>query len=50
MIIRLPEEVAQQLKLVAVYERMTIQDFCVGAILPQLAKALKKHGLTSQEP
>ncbi len=50
VIIRLPEEVAQQLKLVAVYERMTIQDFCVGAILPQLAKALKKHGLTSQEP
>jgi hypothetical protein len=50
VIIRLPEDVAQQLKLVAVYERMTVQDFCVEAILPQLAKALKKHGLTSQEP
>ena len=50
VIIRLPEAVAQQLKLVAVYERTTIQDFCVQAILPSLAKALKKHGLTSQEP
>jgi hypothetical protein len=50
VIIRLPEEVAQQLKLVAVYERTTIQDFCVQAILPSLAKALKKHGLTPPEP
>jgi uncharacterized protein (DUF1778 family) len=50
VIIRLPEEVAQQLKLVAVYERTTIQDFCVQAILPHLAKALKKHGLTPPEP
>ena len=50
VIIRLPEEVAQQLKLVAVYERTTIQDFCLHAILPSLAKALKKHGLTPPEP
>ena len=50
VIIRLPEDVAQQLKLVAVYERTTIQDFCVHAILPSLAKALKKHGLTPPEP
>ena len=42
MIIRLPEDVAQQLKLVAVYERMTVQDFCVQALLPSLDKALKK--------
>ena len=46
----MPEEVAQQLKLVAVYERTTIQDFCLQAILPSLAKALKKHGLTPPEP
>ena len=49
VIIRLPEDVAQQLKLVAVYERMTIQDFCLQAILPRLDKALKKHGLPPRE-
>ena len=50
VIIRLPEDVAQQLKLVAVYERMTVQDFCVQALLPSLDKALKKHGLPPREP
>ena len=49
MIIRMPADVAQQLKLVAVYERMTIQDFCLQAILPSLDKALKKHGLPPRE-
>ena len=49
VIIRLPEDVAQQLKLVAVYERMTVQDFCVQALLPRLDKALKKHGLPPRE-
>jgi len=50
VIIRMPEDVAQQLKLVALYERMTVQDFCLQAILPNLAKALKKHGLAPPEP
>lgn len=45
----MPAGVAQQLKLVAVYERMTIQDFCLHAILPRLDKALKKHGLPPRE-
>lgn len=45
----MPADVAQQLKLVAVYERMTIQDFCLQAILPRLDKALKKHGLPPRE-
>jgi len=45
----MPAAVAQQLKLVAVYERMTIQDFCLHAILPSLDKALKKHGLPPRE-
>ena len=49
VLIRMPAEVAQQLKLVAVYERMTIQDFCLQAILPRLDKALKKHGLPPRE-
>ena len=45
----MPADVAQQLKLVAVYERMTIQDFCLQALLPSLDKALKKHGLPPRE-
>jgi hypothetical protein len=49
VIIRLPEEVAQQLKLAALYERMTVQDFCIQALLPSLDKALKKHGLPPRE-
>jgi len=49
VIIRLPADVAHQLKLVALYERMTVQDFCVQAILPSLDKALKKHALPPRE-
>jgi hypothetical protein len=46
IIIRLPEEVARQLKVVAAYEGMTIQDFCAQAIIPQIQKAMEKHGIS----
>jgi hypothetical protein len=45
VIIRMPIEVAAKLKIVAAHEEMTVTDFCLGAIVPQLQEALKKHGL-----
>jgi len=45
VIIRMPEELARQLKIVAACEDMTITDFCLQAIIPQIDKALEKHGL-----
>jgi hypothetical protein len=41
----MPEAMARQLKIVAAYEEMTITDFCLQAIIPQIDKALEKHGL-----
>jgi hypothetical protein len=49
IIIRLPEAVAYQLKIVAAYEQMTVQDFCVQAIVPQIQQAMHKHGLTAEQ-
>jgi hypothetical protein len=49
IIIRLPEEVARQLKVVAACERMTVQDFCEQAIVPQIRKAMDKHGLSAEQ-
>jgi hypothetical protein len=45
VIIRMPEELARQLKIVAACEDTTITDFCLRAIIPQVDKALEKHGL-----
>ena len=45
VIIRMPEELAHQLKVVAAHEDMTAQDFCLDAIRPLIDKALKRHGL-----
>jgi hypothetical protein len=45
VIIRMPEALARQLKIVAACEDMTITDFCLQAIIPQIDKALEKHGL-----
>ena len=39
MIIRMPEDLADQLKAVAALERTTVQDFCLDAILPLLKTA-----------
>jgi hypothetical protein len=49
IIIRLPEAVAHQLKIVAAYEGMTVQDFCEQAIVPQIQKAMHKHGLSAEQ-
>lgn len=45
VIIRMPEDLARQLKIVAAHEEMTITDFCLQAIVPQIDQALAKHGL-----
>ena len=45
IIIRMPMEVASKLKIVAAHEEMTVTDFCLDAIVPQVQEALKKHGL-----
>jgi hypothetical protein len=49
IIVRLPEAVAHQLKIVAAYESMTVQDFCEQAIVPQIQKAMHKHGLSAEQ-
>jgi hypothetical protein len=48
IIVRLPEEVARQLKVVATCEGMTVQDFCEQAIMPQIRKAMDQHGLSAE--
>jgi hypothetical protein len=45
VIIRMPEEEATQLKVIAALERMTVQDFILQAIRPELERALRKHGI-----
>jgi hypothetical protein len=49
VMIRLPEGIARQLKVVAACEGMTIQDFCEQAILPQIQKGMQKHGLSAEQ-
>jgi hypothetical protein len=49
VIIRLPEAVAHQLKVVAACEGMTIQDFCAQAIIPEIQKAMAKHGISPDQ-
>ncbi len=49
VIIRLPAAVAHQLKVVALLERMTVQDFCEQAIVPQIRKGMEKHGLSAEQ-
>ncbi len=45
VIIRMPENEATQLKAIAALERMTVQDFVLQAIRPELERALRKHGI-----
>jgi len=49
IIIRLSEETAHQLKVVAAYEKMTTQDFCEQAIVPCIREAMAKHGLSAEQ-
>ncbi len=45
VIIRMPEGLARQLKIVAACEETTVQDFCLDAIRPQIRETLAKHGI-----
>lgn len=49
VIFRLPEDMAQQLKVVAACEKTTVQDFCEQAIVPLILKAMQKHGLSAEQ-
>ena len=49
IIFRLDEELAQQLKVVAACEKVTVQDLCEQAIVPQIQKAMHKHGLSAEQ-
>jgi hypothetical protein len=49
VIIRMPEDVARQLKVVAACEGMTVTDFCLQAIIPHIDKGLEKHGLSAEQ-
>jgi hypothetical protein len=49
IIIRLPEEVARQLKVVAACEGLTVQDFCAHVIIPHIQKTMEKHGLSAAQ-
>ena len=49
IIIRLPEAVARQLKVVAACEGLTVQDFCAHVIIPEIQKVMQKHGLSAEQ-
>jgi hypothetical protein len=49
IIIRLPEELAHQLKVVAACEGVTVQDFCERVIVPEIRKAMDRHGLSAEQ-
>jgi hypothetical protein len=49
IIIRLPEAVAHQLKVVAACEGVTVQDFCERVIVPEIRKGMDKHGLSAEQ-
>ena len=45
VIIRMPEEEATKLKAIAALERLTVQEFVLQAIRPELERALRKYGM-----
>jgi hypothetical protein len=49
IIIRLPEELAHQLKVVAACEGVTVQDFCERLIGPEIRKSMETHGLSPEQ-
>jgi hypothetical protein len=49
VIIRLPEQVAHQLNVVAACEGVTVQDFCERLIVPEIRKGMEKHGLSPEQ-
>jgi hypothetical protein len=49
IIFRLDEELAQQLKVVAACEKMTVQDLCEQAVVQVIRKGMEKHGLSAEQ-
>jgi hypothetical protein len=49
IIIRLPEAVAHQLKVVAACEGVTVQEFCERLIVPEVSRSMEKHGLSAEQ-
>jgi hypothetical protein len=49
IIIRLPEDVARQLKVVAACEGVTVQEFCERLIVPEVSRSMEKHGLSAEQ-
>jgi hypothetical protein len=49
IIIRLPEEVARHLKVVAACKNTTVQDYCADVIIPQIQKDMEVYGLTAEQ-
>ena len=49
IIIRLPEALAHQLKVVAAHEGVTVTDFCLEALIPHIERGIAKHGLTAEQ-
>jgi predicted DNA-binding protein len=49
VMIRMPEDVAHRLKVVAAHERMTVTDYCLQVIIPHIDRDLEKHGLSAEQ-
>ena len=49
IIIRMPDALAHQLKVVAAHEGMTVTDFCLEALIPHIERGIVKHGLTAEQ-
>jgi hypothetical protein len=49
IIIRLPEAVAHQLKVVAACKGITVQDYCAHMIIPQIRKDMEECGLSAEQ-
>ena len=47
VILRMPEDLADKLKIVASHERTTSQNFCMEVIIPHIEETWRKHGLDS---
>jgi hypothetical protein len=48
VIIRMPEDLAYQLKILAAHENMTVQDFSLTVLRPSILQGLHKHGLNPE--
>lgn len=49
IIIRMPEALAHQLKVVAALDGRTVTDFCLEALTPHIARGMAKHALTAEQ-